>query len=193
MKRESWKKLWPFSTGPAIKRTTIKLEGKLVVLRSKTINDVNVDYQWRTDPELAALDASTPLNMSLKEYARFHRDEIEFPSPWSVRFGIDVESSKFIGNCMYYDIDWDRKQAELGIMIGDKDYWNFGYGTDAVITLLEYVFTNTRLDCIYLHTLTSNKRAQKAFKKAGFYCTNQIKRDDYRFQRMEINRSFWNG
>ena len=64
-------------------------------------------------------------------------------------------------------IDWNLKQAELGIMIGDKDYWNFGYGTDAVITLLEYVFTNTKLNSIYLHTLISNKRAQMAFRKAG--------------------------
>lgn len=180
-------------TRPTARHIPIRLEGKLVILRSKTFNDVNADYQWRTDPELAALDASTPLNMSLKEYARFHRDEISFPSPWSVRFGIDVEGSKFIGNCMYYDIDWNLKQAELGIMIGNKDYWNFGYGTDAVVTLLEYVFTNTKLNCIYLHTLISNKRAQMAFRKAGFHYTKRVKRDDYLFQRMEINRAFWDG
>lgn len=41
---------------------------------------------------------------------------------------------------------------------------------------------------MYLHTLSSNVRAQRAFHNAGFRKTRQVKRDGYQFERMEISR-----
>ena len=44
-------------------------------------------------------------------------------------------------------------------MIGDRRFWGKGYGNDAVNTLVRYVFTETRLRRVYLHTLDWNQRA----------------------------------
>ncbi len=169
----------------------IRVEGKRVVLRSKRMDDAEADYRWRVDPELAALDATRPITITLKEYMRYHRDDLQFPSPRSVRLAIDTLDGVHIGNSMYYDIDTELAQAEFGIMIGDTSFWNGGYGTDAVRTMLKLIFTTTWLRRIYLHTLVSNARAQRAFAKAGFVADREVRKDGFDFLRMEITREHW--
>lgn len=193
MRRESWKKLWPFLKDPATDGRNIWTAGDKVVLRSKRMEDAKADYHWRIDPELATLDATRPITITLKEYMRYHRDDLQFPSPRSVRLAIETLEGRHIGNCMYYDIDTELAQAEFGIMIGDNEYWNGGYGTDAVRTMLRHVFTSTWLNRIYLHTLVSNERAQRAFTKAGFVSEREVRKDGFDFLRMEINRERWEG
>ena len=137
------------------------IRGRRVVLRSKRPEDALGDYRWRIDEELAFLDATTPLKMSFQEYEHFYHGEIRTPMPWARRFAIDTLNGKHIGNCMCYDIDTKRGQAELGIMI-DREYWSQGYGTDTVDALLTHIFTTTSLQRVYLHTLDWNHRARRS-------------------------------
>ena len=166
------------------------IEGTKVVLRQKRIEDAFHDYQWRIDPELSKLDATFPLRIRYKEFVRFSLDEIEYPGRRSKRLAIDTKDGVHIGNCMYYDLDERRGQTEVGIMIGDRDYWNGGYGTDAVVTLVEHIFkTISSINKIYLHTLDWNDRARKSFAKAGFVEVREVKRDGQNFVLMEMERS----
>lgn len=169
----------------------VVIRGRKVILREKRIDDAPDDYAWRTDEELSRLDATRPLTLSYNQYLRYAREELEHPSPWSRRLAIDDLQGRHIGNCMYYDIDLRRGEAELGIMIGDRNYWSKGYGTDAVQALLEHIFTTTPLRRIYLHTLEWNHRARRSFAKAGFREVRKVRRGGYDFIRMEITREEW--
>ena len=165
------------------------IDGTKVVLRQKRIEDAFHDYQWRIDPELSKLDATFPLRIRYKEFVRFSLDEIEYPSRRSRRLAIDTKDGVHIGNCMYYDLDERRGQTELGIMIGDRDYWDGGYGTDAVVTLVGHIFkTISSINKVYLHTLEWNSRARKSFAKAGFVEVREVKRDGQNFVLMETVR-----
>ena len=167
------------------------LQGQKVVLREKRLSDASNDYAWRVDEELAHLDAAAPIRMSYDEYLRMYEDEIRYPTPWSRRIAIETLDGKQIGNCMYYDIDHINAKAELGILIGDREYWSHGYGTDAVNTLLAHIFTSTPLRRIYLHTLDWNIRAQKSFAKSGFLPVKSVRRNGLAFLFMEITRERW--
>ena len=167
------------------------IKGKLTVLREKRLEDAALDYEWRTDEELSALDATTPLRMSYSSYLRLIEDELRHPVPWSKRFAIETHDGKLIGNCMYYDIDTGKGQAELGIMIGDRHYWNKGYGTDAVTTLTSHIFNTSSFGRIYLHTLSWNLRAQKSFQKCGFVTVKPVRRSGYDFILMELMKDRW--
>jgi len=92
---------------------------------------------------------------------------------------------------MYYDIDRSKSQCELGIMIGNRDYWSRGYGTDAVLTLLRAIFEEAALQRVYLHTLAYNERAQKSFRKAGFTDLEPVHRDRKDFLKMEVFSETW--
>ena len=167
------------------------IRGEMTILREKRLEDAELDYAWRIDEELAALDATTPLRMSYSSYVRLIEDELRHPVPWSKRFAIETHDGKLIGSCMYYDVDTVRGQTELGIMIGDRDYWSRGYGTDVVSALVSHIFSSTALNRIYLHTLTWNIRAQKSFGKCGFVPLREVKRSGYEFLLMEIMRDKW--
>jgi RimJ/RimL family protein N-acetyltransferase len=59
--------------------------------------------------------------------------------------------------------------AELSTWLG-KQYWNQGYGTDAVRTLVDYGFRALRLHKVFLRVLVLNTRAIRCYEKCGFQC-----------------------
>jgi len=164
------------------------LSGKQVVLREKLITDGESDYAWRCDPDLAVLDAAAPVVMSYPEYMFYYTDELRTPTRRRRRFAIDTLDGRHIGNCMYYDIDEEKKQAELGIIIGDREYWGRGYGTDAVTALVSHIFKFNDLQRIYLNTLVWNVRAQRCFEKCGFVPCGRVTRRGNDFLMMELRR-----
>ena len=92
---------------------------------------------------------------------------------------------------MYYDLNMSNRESELGIMIGNKEYWGQGYGTDIVKTLIRYLFEVIGLERIYLHTLAWNYRAQASFRKAGFCSVRPVRRGGQDFILMEVKRVDW--
>ncbi len=169
----------------------VEIRGAKVILRDKREEDAERDYIWRSDPELAQLDAAFPLSMTFDRYLKIFKDQLRYPTPGSRHFATTTLDGKFIGNCMYYDLDSINKQAELGIVIGDRDYWSNSYGYDAVTTLLEYLFTEKGLKRVYLHTLEWNKRAQRCFEKSGFAPVKKVRRISRDFILMEVFQEDW--
>ena len=182
---------WTMGGGRQRADSFLYVMGDRVVLRDKSVGDIEADYVWRRDPELARLDGTEPLQMSLPDYRRLVRGELRSRNRESRRFGIETRDGRYIGTCMYYDVDERRSEAELGIMIGDREYWGSGLGTDAVSTLLDYVFTSTGLGRVFLHTLSWNSRARRCFSKAGFAEVRGVRRNGLDYVRMEISREEW--
>lgn len=162
-----------------------------IVLRNKRMSDARKDYEWQKDPELAWLDAAPPLDCRFDEYLTDYGSELFFPPPDRRSFAVDTLNGKHIGNCVYYNIDESRSEAELGIMIGDRHYWDRSYGTDTVKVLLDHIFHCTDLNRIYLKTLVSNNRAQKCFEKCNFKPCGHLEKDGYRFLLMDLSREQW--
>jgi RimJ/RimL family protein N-acetyltransferase len=96
-----------------------------------------------------------------------------------------------IGNCVYYNVNQAESKTELGIMIGNRDYWNQGYGAETVNLLLDHIFGKLSLERVYLTTLDWNMRAQKCFKKCGFSDCGYVTRDGFQFMLMVIQRREW--
>ena len=161
--------------------------GRLVRLREKQLEDAGQDYEWRRDPELAAYDGIQPLSTSLRSFVSSLSDELESPLPYRRSFAIEeLDGSTHIGNLMYYGYDPNLRKAEMGITIGDRAYWSRGYGSDAVFALLGYLFGELKLRHVYLHTLTWNDRARRAFQRAGFRRVREVHRSGHDFVLMEI-------
>jgi len=165
--------------------------GSKIKIRDKRLADVLDDYIWRTDPELARLDAAPLLTTTFSRYLADYAHELRYSSSIRHRFAVEMLDGKHIGNCSYYNIDETKGEAELGIIIGNRDYWDKGYGADTVNTLVNYIFHQANLKRIYLKTLDSNSRAQKCFKKCGFTPYGHLVRDEFSFTLMEITRKQW--
>ncbi len=162
-----------------------------IILRDKELADAPDDYAWGSDPELAHLDAAPLLTATFAQYLSDYTSQLRYLPPSRQQFAIDTLEGKHIGNCVYYDINKTKGETELGIMIGNRDCWDKGYGTDAVTTLVNYIFKETNLKRIYLKTLDSNSRAQKCFQKSGFTPYRHQAKDGFSFMLMEIHRKQW--
>jgi RimJ/RimL family protein N-acetyltransferase len=160
-------------------------------IRPKVLADAPDDYEWVVDPELSDLDAATPLRMSYADYVEDYREQLRYASPDRHSFAIDTLDGKHIGNCVYYNTDRIRRETEIGIMIGNRQYWNQGYGADAMSILIDYVFRRTNFKRVYLKTLEKNIRAHKCFQKCGLTPCGHMERNGYRFLLMELPRSRW--
>jgi len=167
------------------------INGSKIILRDKTLADALDDYTWQTDPELARLDAVPPLNTVFPQYLSDYASKLRYSPQTRHSFAIETLDGKHIGNCVYFGIDERKGEAELGIMIGNRDYWDKGYGADTVTTLVNYIFRQTNLKRIYLKTLESNSRAQKCFQKCDFTPYKHLVRDGFSFVFMELHRTQW--
>ena len=81
---------------------------------------------------------------------------------------IELNHNKLIGTISLENFHWIDRSAVLGIFIGDKDFRNNGYGTEAIKLLLEYGFKYLNLHSIRLDLLSINERAHKCYLKCGF-------------------------
>ena len=167
------------------------INGGKIRLRAKTLSDSRNDYAWQIDGELAHLDAAQRLTIPFAQYLLDYACELRVRSRTRRRFAIDTMDGKHIGNCSCYNLDEEEGDAELGVMIGDRDYWDKGYGSDAVVTLVNYMFRETSMTRIYLKTLESNTRARRCFAKCSFTPYECLAIDGYDFVLMELYRKQW--
>ena len=165
--------------------------GNKVKLRDKKLSDARKDYIWQTDPELIKLDAAPLVTISFSQYLLDYTIQLRQSTSTKRLFAVETVDGEHIGNCTYYGIDESKGEAEVGIMIGDRSYWDNGYGTDVVVALASHIFLHTNLKRIHLKTLDWNKRAQKCFEKSGFTPYSSLSRDGYKFVLMEIQRDRW--
>jgi len=164
--------------------------GRRTVIRRKRLTDARDEYSWRSDPELARFDASRPVQTPFEAYERNWSFDYRFTDMPGRSFAVEDEAGRHIGNIMYYNIDAARGEAEVGISIGERDRWSGGYGSDAVEALVRVLFEGGRLSRFYLHTLDWNRRAQRAFEKAGFSACGTSWRDGHTFVVMEARRAW---
>jgi RimJ/RimL family protein N-acetyltransferase len=162
--------------------------GRKTVVRSKRAGDVRDEYEWRSDRQLAEFDASRPVQIPFANYQRNWSFDFRYTDMPRRSFAIEDFSGRHIGNVMYYNYDEARAEAEIGISIGERPYWEGGYGSDALRALVTHLFEYTLIERLYLHTLDWNIRARRCFEKVGFIENGVSWRDGRTFIMMELRR-----
>lgn len=73
-----------------------------------------------------------------------------------------------IGTIGLHNIDWRNRYCTTGALIGEKEYWGKGYGTEAKLLLLKYAFDTLGLEKICSNVLAINPRSKAYLKKTGY-------------------------
>ena len=155
--------------------------GEKIYLRGLEKNDLSGNmFQWVNDPEVTyfmMMRGERPNSMELmeEEYERYTRSKND------VVFGIvDKKTDTLIGRVGLYDIHRISHFGEFRIIIGEKEYWNKGYGTEATKLTVQYGFETLNLSKVWLHTNAENKGAIKAYENAGFVHEGVLRQEIYR-------------
>jgi RimJ/RimL family protein N-acetyltransferase len=172
--------------------------GERVRLRATERDDVKNFYGWVNDPDVTRhLAMYLPMSTVDEENwfdAMTRRDQSEKSLVIEVR---DGSNWKMIGNCGVFGIDPVSRFGELGIMLGEKDEWNKGYGTEAMHLLVRHCFDTLNLNRVYLHVYAENLRAKRSYEKAGFVEEGRLREAVYKHGKyddviiMSILRSEW--
>ena len=143
--------------------------GERLRLRAAEREDVKKFCIWVNDPDVTRyLSLYLPMSTVDEEnwFERMtKRDQSEKTLVIEMR---DGDGWKMIGNCGVFDIDPVNRSGELGIMLGEKDEWNKGYGTEAMLLLVRHCFETLNLNRAYLRVYAENLRAKRSYEKAGF-------------------------
>lgn len=141
------------------------IQGDKVVLRALEADDLEPLHRWMNDAEVIHwLGRRTPI--SLAEERRWL--ETERNPLKELHLGIETMDGQLIGSCSLGPLDSPDRGATLGISIGEKECWDGGYGTDAMITLCGYGFAEANLHRIQLAVFAANSRAVRCYEKCGF-------------------------
>ncbi|MDR2194101.1 MAG: GNAT family N-acetyltransferase [Treponema sp.] len=141
-----------------------KLVGNKCYLSPMDANDAEKYTEWLNDMDIL-------VNLQLYNGIINVENERAFTnnvSKYHIYSIIDIKKDELIGNCGFMDIDNLNQTAEVGIFIGNKNYWNKGYGTEALTLLLDYGFKALNLNNIQLRVYGYNKRAKRCYEKVGF-------------------------
>jgi len=156
------------------------LEGELVTLRSLEPDDLERCYRWMNDCEVTRFLEGGRYPPSMAQERDWLDNAIRNRSGFSnVLLAIETKDGVHIGNAGLHEASPEHRSAKLGIVIGEKDYWSKGYGTDAVRTLLRFAFEQMNLNRVELGTFDFNERAQACYRKCGFVEEGRRREDRY--------------
>jgi RimJ/RimL family protein N-acetyltransferase len=89
-------------------------------------------------------------------------------------FVVDTEDNKPVG---FLRLVPKQKEAEMVIVIGDKDKWGRGLGTNAIKHGLKHAFFEWRVEKVIAKINVMNVRSIKVFEKAGFKHEKRLPRE----------------
>jgi RimJ/RimL family protein N-acetyltransferase len=156
------------------------LTGQLVKLTAQDPeNDPKILAPWHRDSEFFQLAygrlAEPWTAQKIKERLERHSNE-----PNDIAFSLrTLADDKLIGQMGMY-LEPPHGDGFVWILIGEREYWGKGYGTDAMRVMLRYGFDELNLHRVSLRTFGFNGRAVRSYEKVGFVhegkCRNALNR-----------------
>jgi [ribosomal protein S5]-alanine N-acetyltransferase len=169
-----------------------RLEGEksyLVPFEDKHINDDNY-MNWLRDYEVVKsinrLDYICPIDFdSVKEYCT---NVIKSQNDIFLAIYFK-EEDRFIGTIRINNINWYTRVADIGILIGDKNYWGKGIAKDSIFAVSKYLLETLGIRKLTAGLMDINPAMQKVFEKLGFKVEGIMRKTD-RFEGKYIDHIY---
>lgn len=142
------------------------IKGKNINLWALEKYNLLTNLKWVNDRELIRLTGMPSYPKSLREMEIWYHQAIKNPA--NKFFTIKTPKGLHIGNIELNSIDWINRSLEIGILIGERDYWGKGVGTEATLLMLDFIFLQMDFNRVYLNVSSHNKNAIKLYEKCGF-------------------------
>jgi RimJ/RimL family protein N-acetyltransferase len=104
-----------------------------------------------------------------QEVAFYDASEAAWAAGTAYRFEIHAsEDGRYIGNCGLDRVDQRHRDATVGIVVGDLDSQDKGYGRDALTSLLRFAFDTLGLHRVQMECFATNERGSHLYRSLGF-------------------------
>lgn len=153
------------------------LETGRLVLRKIILTDAPELFELRTsDKTMEFIDKEKIASMQVAQ-DMIQNIDFQMQNNAAIMWGISLPgSAPIIGTIGYWRIVKDHHRAEIGYML-NHGYWNKGFITEAMQTVIDYGFAKMKLHTIEAninpHNLASRRVLEKqGFQQEGFYREN---------------------
>ncbi len=155
-------------------------EGTLVRLRAYKKEDIDIVVKYINDEEVKKnTSPGIPYIYTREDEEKWYEANTALSDTYS--FAIEtLKDSVYLGGCGINEVDWKNSKVVIGIFIGNKEYWNKGYGTDTVRVLIKFIFEQMNINKIKLNVYSFNERAIKCYEKCGFKTEGVLREEIYR-------------
>jgi RimJ/RimL family protein N-acetyltransferase len=173
-----------------------------VYLRAFELDDYVMINKWRNDNNIRKYLGGNVYLVSSEREKKSIENKI-FDDSKHIYFAIcDKKDDKLIGYTQINNIDLRNLKAEWGgTLIGDKDYIGGGYGKEASMQLLRFLFDQYPIRkcygyCLVEHPHTSKLMVALGFKQDGILRSDLYKNGEFKdvllfsILRDEINGQF---
>jgi [ribosomal protein S5]-alanine N-acetyltransferase len=156
------------------------IAGERLSLRSLTVDDVGERYVgWLNDPEVTRYLESRHATHSIQSVTDFVRAKIDDPHALFLGMFLN-DDNRHIGNVKLEPIDPVNRRAEVGILLGEKEFWGKNLATEALELTVHVGFEHLGLHKLTAGCYGNNIGSMKAFQKAGF-SVEGIRKSHYRY------------
>lgn len=151
---------------------TVVAEGTKTKIRSLRLEDAPLFARWWNDGRLmAAVGFRKGLGVTEEKLYEDFKKEIDDENPYRERrryVVLDRETEAPIGELSYGELDTEVGKCRVGIKICEISAQGRGFGKDALLAFMRYLFDRFGLQKIEIDTLKDNVRAEALYRKVGF-------------------------
>jgi diamine N-acetyltransferase len=145
------------------------LAGRRVVLRPLRRADRVKSVRWRNDPDIR--DNILGYRFPVTEAMEADWVEAVLKDQSRTRLVLAIEDKSdgaLVGFVYLNNIDWFARNAEFGILIGERSRHGKGLAREALSLIADYAFESLNLHKLYLRVVAFNTRALRLYRAFGF-------------------------
>lgn len=140
------------------------LVGERIYLRLITPDDFGRSMEFLNDQQVTQY-MQKPYPQTIESMESYYK-AMQKPNLYLAICLIDTDIH--VGNISLRDNSADKYYSEISIVIGDKEQWGKGYGTEAIKLLIDHCFRKRDIHKLRAGAVFQNKGCIKAFLNAGF-------------------------
>ncbi|NYZ76666.1 GNAT family N-acetyltransferase [Candidatus Micrarchaeota archaeon] len=150
--------------------------GKRVYLRPLAKEDLVYLRKWSDDAEIRGLTGEVA-SMSEADAEKF-LEKVRADTERAWFMVVIKENSRVIGEAGLLRMFPAWRTTDMSVIIGEKEEWGKGYGTETILLLLDYAFRQLNFHRVAIGVVGFNERAIRFWEKVGFR-KEGIERDGY--------------
>ncbi len=142
--------------------------GEKIKLRAIEPEDNAILLEMMNDPDIELMVGGYSWPGSMTDQMKWY-SKLENTSSILRCIIANKESNQAVGTLILNEIDMKNGTGHIHIKIASGSERGKGYGTDAILTVVKYAFSELRLNCIFANILSYNKPSVHLFEKCGFH------------------------
>ncbi|MGE6515891.1 GNAT family N-acetyltransferase [Lysinibacillus sphaericus] len=156
------------------------LQGQLITLKQMTTSDLDAFVKIESEKSTLLLaNDEIPFPNTFEDHSSFFQSISGKKEEFI--FGIfEKTSHQLIGSCSVFSINWTNSTCFVGISIGEE-WHGKGFGTDAMRTLITFIFHYIAINKIKLQVFSFNGSAIRSYEKCGFTKEGILRNELFRF------------